>query len=196
MAEVVHGPALEPELGHHPPGRSGVPDQHRTSPGRGLQREPERRAFVEAIEAADARLMSVATFVEISIVIEVRHGAEGLRNVEHFIARAGIELVPVDAEHGKVACSAFSRFGKGRHPAGLNYGDCFAYALAKQHSAPLLYIGNDFGLTDIASALEAALQAIVEWVVGGAAASMSASNTPHGYALYFFTRRALKLLEG
>ena len=65
-----------------------------------LQREPERRAFIEAIEAADARLMSVATFVEISIVIETRYGAEGLRDLDHFIGRAGIELVPVDAEHG------------------------------------------------------------------------------------------------
>ena len=90
-----------------------------------LQREPERRAFIEAIEAADARLMSVATFVEISIVIEARHGAEGLRDLDHFIGRAGIELVPADAEHGKVACSAFSRFGKGRHRAGLNHGAAF-----------------------------------------------------------------------
>ena len=67
-----------------------------------------------------------ATFVEIPIVIELRHGAEGLRDLDHFIGRAGIELVPVDAEHGKLACSAFSRFEKGRHRAGLNYGDCFS----------------------------------------------------------------------
>jgi uncharacterized protein with PIN domain len=78
-----------------------------------LQREPERRAFIEAIEAADAGLMSVATFVEISIVIEVRHGAEGLRDLDHFIGRVGIELIPGDAEHAKVACSASTRFGKG-----------------------------------------------------------------------------------
>jgi len=78
-----------------------------------LQGEPERRAFIEAIEAADARLMSVATFVEISIVIEARYGAEGLRDLDHFIGRAAIEVAPVDAEHSKVACSAFSRFGKG-----------------------------------------------------------------------------------
>jgi ribonuclease VapC len=114
-----------------------------------LQRERERRAFIEAIEAADARLMSVATFVEISIVIEARHGAEGLRDLDHFIGRAGIELVPVDAEHGKVACSAFSRFGRGRHRAGLNYGDCFSYALAISTGEPLLFKGDDFVQTDV-----------------------------------------------
>jgi ribonuclease VapC len=116
-----------------------------------LRREPERRAFIEAIEAADARLVSVATLVEISIVIEARHGAEGLRDLDHFIGRAGIELVAVDAEHGKVACSAFSRFGRGRHHAGLNYGDCFSYALAISTGEPLLYKGDDFVHTDVTS---------------------------------------------
>ena len=103
----------------------------------------------KALEAADARLMSVATFVEISVVLEVRHGAEGLRDLDHFIGRAGLELVPVDAEHGKVACSAFSRFGKGRHRAGLNYGDCFSYALATLTEEPLLFKGDDFSHTDV-----------------------------------------------
>jgi ribonuclease VapC len=114
-----------------------------------LQREPERRAFIEAIEAADARLMSVATFVEISIVIEARHGSEGLRDLDHFISRAGIELVSVDTEHGEVARTAFSRFGKGRHRAGLNYGDCFSYALAIVTEEPLLVKGDDFVHTDV-----------------------------------------------
>ena len=114
-----------------------------------LQREPERRVFIEAVEAADARLMSVATFVEISIVLEVRHGAEGLRDLDHFIGRAGIELVPVDAEQGTVARSAFGRFGKGRHVAGLNYGDCFSYALAMATGEPLLCKGDDFLHTDV-----------------------------------------------
>src|SRR5262245_33815137 len=115
-----------------------------------LQREPERRAFIEAIEAADARLMSVATFVEISIVIEARHGAEGLRDLDHFISHAGIELVAVDAEHGRLARGAFSLFGKGRHRAGLNYGDCFSYALAMLTGQPLLFKGDDFVHTDVA----------------------------------------------
>lgn len=114
-----------------------------------LQREPERRRFIEAIEAADARLMSVATFVEISIVIEARHGAEGLRDLDHFIGRAGIDLVSVEAEHGTVARGAFSRFGRGRHRAGLNYGDCFSYALAISTGEPLLFKGDDFAHTDV-----------------------------------------------
>lgn len=115
-----------------------------------LLKEPERRVFIEAIEAADSRLMSVATFVEVSIVIEARHGAEGLRDLDHFITRAGIELVPVDRDQGIVARTAFSRFGKGRHRAGLNYGDCFSYALAMSVGEPLLFKGEDFGRTDVA----------------------------------------------
>ena len=114
-----------------------------------LQREPERRAFIEAVEAADARLMSVATFVEISIVIEARHGAEGLRDLDHFIARAGIELVAVDSEQATTARGAFGRFGKARHRAGLNYGDCFLYALAILRGEPLLFKGDDLGHTDV-----------------------------------------------
>jgi ribonuclease VapC len=115
-----------------------------------LQREPERRRFIEAIEAADRRLMSVATFVEISIVIEARHGSEGLRDLDHFISRAAIDLVAVDQEHGQVARAAFSRFGKGRHRAGLNYGDTFSYALAMLTGEPLLSKGDDFVHTDAA----------------------------------------------
>jgi ribonuclease VapC len=111
--------------------------------------EPERRTFNEAIEAAASRVMSAATFVEISIVIESRFGAEGLRDLDLFLERAGIELVAVDTDHAYAARRAFSRFGKGRHPAGLNYGDCFAYALAMVLEQPLLYKGQDFGQTDI-----------------------------------------------
>lgn len=117
-----------------------------------LQREPERRAFIDAIEAADTRLMSVATFVEMSMVVEARHGAEGLRDLDHFISRAGIDLVPVDVEQGRLARNAFSRFGKGRHRAALNYGDCFSYALATSLGEPLLFKGDDFGHTDVVAA--------------------------------------------
>ncbi len=113
--------------------------------------EPERRAFNEAIEAAESRLMSAATFVEASIVIEARFGAEGIRDLDLFIERAGISLAAVDSEQAQVARRAFSRFGKGRHPAGLNYGDCFAYALAIVLGEPLLYKGDDFGRTDVIS---------------------------------------------
>jgi ribonuclease VapC len=118
-----------------------------------LQDEPERRAFNEAIEAAGSRLLSVASYVETSMVIESRHGAEGLRDLDLVVDRAQIELVAVDVEQGRVACRAFSRFGKGRHPAGLNYGDCFAYALASTRAEPLLFKGDDFSATDVTPAV-------------------------------------------
>jgi ribonuclease VapC len=111
--------------------------------------EPERRAFNEAIEAAATRRMSAATFVEVSIVLEARYGAEGLRDFDLLADRAGLEIVAVDLEQAQAARRAFSRFGKGRHPAGLNYGDCFAYALAMVLAEPLLYKGEDFRQTDI-----------------------------------------------
>ena len=114
-----------------------------------LQDEPERRLLNECIEGADSRMMSVATFVEASLVIESRYGAEGLRDLDLFIERAGIELAPVDVEQARVARAAFSRFGRGRHPASLNYGDCFSYALAQVLGEPLLYKGDDFAQTDV-----------------------------------------------
>jgi ribonuclease VapC len=116
-----------------------------------LQNEPERRAFNEAIEAADTRRISVGNFVEVSIVIEARFGDGGLRELDHYLERATIEIVPVDVEQGKVARRAFSRYGKGRHAAGLNFGDCFAYALAMAVGEPLLYKGSDFSQTDVAA---------------------------------------------
>lgn len=117
-----------------------------------LQNEPERRAFNEAIEAAAQCAMSTATLVEISIVLEARYGADGLRDLDLFLAKAAVELVALDIEQANAARRAFSEFGRGRHPAGLNYGDCFSYALAKVLGAPLLYKGHDFAQTDIATA--------------------------------------------
>lgn len=114
-----------------------------------LQGEPERRIFLEAIEAADSTRMSVASFVETSTVIESRYGVEGLRDLDRFISRASIELVPVDAEQGQLARSAFSRFGKGRNRAGLNYGDCFSYAASISLGEPLMCKGDDFIHTDV-----------------------------------------------
>jgi ribonuclease VapC len=114
-----------------------------------LQKEPERRRFLEAIEAADAVRISVASLVETSIVIESRFGAEGLLDLDRFIVRAGIELVPVDAEQSQWARQAFSRFGKGRHRAALNFGDCFSYALAMVLGEPLLFKGDNFLHTDV-----------------------------------------------
>lgn len=118
-----------------------------------LQDEPERRTFNEAIEAAPTCTVSVATWVETSIVIESRHGAEGLQDLDHFVERAGIEIVPLERDQGRTARRAFSRFGKGRHPAGLNYGDCFSYALATDRAEPLLFKGDDFSKTDVVPAV-------------------------------------------
>lgn len=118
-----------------------------------LQDEPERRACNEAIEAAGVRLLSTASFVEASIVVDARFGAEGLRDLDRFLDRAGVELVAVEPEHAKLARDAFHRYGKGRYPAGLNYGDCFSYALARATGEPLLFVGTDFAETDLVPAL-------------------------------------------
>ena len=119
-----------------------------------LQDEPERSRFIRLIDAADACRLSAATLVETSIVIEERFGAEGARDLDLFLSRAGVETVSVDAEQAQRARHAFSRFGRGRHPAGLNVGDCFSYALATSLSEPLLFKGRDFALTDVSQVLD------------------------------------------
>lgn len=111
--------------------------------------EPERSTFTKAIEEAESRLLSAASLVEASMVIEARFGGEGVRQLDLLIEKAGIEIVAVDEEQARVARRAFSQFGKGRHPAGLNYGDCFAYALARVFGEFLLFKGEDFTHTDL-----------------------------------------------
>jgi ribonuclease VapC len=111
--------------------------------------EPERRTFTEAIEAAERRLFSAASFVETSMILESRHGAEGARALDRLLAAASVEIVAVDLAQANAAREAFRQFGKGRHPAGLNFGDCFAYALAKCRVEPLLFKGCDFSQTDV-----------------------------------------------
>ena len=120
-----------------------------------LQDEPERRAFNEAIEAADACRMSLANLVEVAIVIEARFGAAGQRDLDQYVERANIELMSVDLEQAHVARRAYSRYGKGRHAAALNFGDCFAYALATVLGEPLLFKGDDFARTDVVPYLRA-----------------------------------------
>ena len=114
-----------------------------------LANEPERREFIEKLEAADSRLISAATLVEASIVIETKFGADGQKFLDLFIDRAGIEIAPVDEHQAREAQLAYSRFGKGRHVAALNLGDCFPYALAVTSGEPLLYKGSDFAATDV-----------------------------------------------
>ena len=114
-----------------------------------FQDEPERRSFNQAIEAAERRAMSAASFVEVSMIIESRFGPDGIRDLDLFIAKANIELVPVDTEQAHIARTAFREYGKRRHRAGLNFGDCFSYALAKTLDEPLLFKGADFSSTDV-----------------------------------------------
>jgi len=117
-----------------------------------LYREPEAEAFARMIHDADICRISVASYVELSMVVETQLGPEGLRQAEVFLRRAGIAVEPVTVEQGELARQAFLDFGKGRHKAGLNFGDCFSYALAKAMGERLLFKGNDFGLTDVAVA--------------------------------------------
>jgi ribonuclease VapC len=114
-----------------------------------LRDEPERPRFNQAIDTDNTRLMSAASFVEASIVMQARHGDEGVRDLDLFLARAEIELVPVDGNQAYIARQAFRLYGKGRHPAALNFGDCLTYALAKTTGEPLLFKGNDFTRTDL-----------------------------------------------
>ena len=97
--------------------------------------------------------MSAGTAVEVGIVIEARQGAEATKDLAILVDRLGIVTVPVDRVQAEAAVAAWRRFGKCRHPAGLNMGDCFSYALAELTSAPLLFKGRDFAQTDIPSAL-------------------------------------------
>lgn len=114
-----------------------------------LQNEPERRKFNEAIESADSRSISTASFVETSMILESRYGADGVRDLDLLIAKAQLSLSPVDEEQAHLAFEGFRKYGKGRHPAALNYGDCFAYALARSLDEPLLFKGDDFSRTDL-----------------------------------------------
>jgi len=109
--------------------------------------------ITQAIETGSPRLFSAANLLEASIVVDSRKGEGGGRELDLVIYRAGIEIVPVDQDQAEIARIAWRRFGKGRHPAALNYSDCFAYALAKSRPLPLLYLGNDFSQTDIEGVL-------------------------------------------
>jgi len=114
-----------------------------------LYREPEAAAFAQRIHDADVCRMSVASYVELSMVIENQLGPEGMRQAEAFFRRAGVTFEPVTIEHGELARQAFLDFGKGRHKAGLTFGDCFTYALAKATGEPILFKGDDFSQTDL-----------------------------------------------
>ena len=115
--------------------------------------EPERDRFIAVLAGAEDPLISAATLVEVSIVIQVKLGDEGLGDLDDLLAAATVRPVAVDAAQAYLARGAFARFGKGRAPAGLNFGDCFSYALARWMERPLLFKGDDFSRTDITPAL-------------------------------------------
>jgi ribonuclease VapC len=112
--------------------------------------EPERASFNERIAAAGTRMMSMVSYVEAAVVMLRRKQDAGLADLETFLRDADIVQVSVDRRQAELAIEAYRKFGKGRHRAGLNIGDCFAYALAKATGEPLLFKGDDFGRTDIA----------------------------------------------
>jgi ribonuclease VapC len=117
--------------------------------------EPEERAFTESIETVGHSVVSAPTFVETSNVLEGRYGAAGRTQFEAAMRRfagTGLNVVSFDEDMAELAREGFRRYGKGRHPAALNFGDCFAYALAKALDAPLLFKGTDFGSTDLRNA--------------------------------------------
>lgn len=117
-----------------------------------LQDEPERAALVAKIAADPVRVLSAANYLEVAIVIDDRLGAAGARDLKLLLVEAAIRIMPVTVEHAELARTAYRRFGRGNHPARLNFGDCFAYALARETGEPLLFKGGDFGQTDIAAA--------------------------------------------
>ena len=117
-----------------------------------LFREPEGARFERLLADADTRLMSAVTRVELSFVAESRKRESGRVELEAFVSAGNFNIIPADLAQMSAAIEAFRTYGKGRHRAALNIGDCFSYALAKMRNEPLLFKGNDFALTDILSA--------------------------------------------
>ena len=118
-----------------------------------LLNEPDAPPLRTAFDHDDVRLLSAGTLLEVSLVIEARLGESGGRELDQLLSKAKIEVVAVDEDQVGEARRAWRRFGRGRHPAGLNYGDLFSYALARTTGEPLLFKGDDFTKTDVARVL-------------------------------------------
>ena len=118
-----------------------------------LNDEPEAGGFEAAVEADHVRMMSAASYLETAIVIEICFGEPGGRELDLWLHRAEVDLVAVHADQADVARVAYRKYGKGRHRAGLNYGDCLSYALAKVSDQPLLFKGDGFSHTDIVTVM-------------------------------------------
>jgi ribonuclease VapC len=111
--------------------------------------EPGAEAVERAIEADPTRLLSAASLVEAGIVIETRLGEDGARELDLVLVTIGADVVPVDRDQAEEARIAYRAFGKGRHPAALNYGDCFTYALSVTSGEPVLTTSQEFARTDL-----------------------------------------------
>ena len=123
-----------------------------------LTEEPEASLFSDLLDATPVSYCSGVTFVETFMVLTSRIANIGVADLDKALQTLSIEQRPVDPEQSTIAAEAFMRFGKGRHPAKLNLGDCFSYALAKSLQAPLLYKGEDFAKTDIVAATAAGVR--------------------------------------
>jgi ribonuclease VapC len=118
-----------------------------------LFREADHGPLEARLLAEPQPLMSAGTLLECAIVVEARKGAAGSRQLDDLLRELNFRIVPVDAEQVASARTGFGRYGKGRHEAGLNFGDCFSYSLAITLDMPLLFKGTDFSKTDVRSAL-------------------------------------------
>jgi ribonuclease VapC len=118
-----------------------------------LDGEPDAALYAEAIAEADSPLISAATLLELHIVMLNRRGGRAGQLVDRLIQDAGFQIEHFTAQHLELAREAYARYGTGRNSAGLNYGDCFSYALAKATGLPLLFKGEDFSKTDLLAAL-------------------------------------------
>ena len=115
--------------------------------------EPEALLFSRALADASRKLISAVNVLETGIVVEARKGESGGREFDLLLHRGQIEIVAMNADQAELARAAWRTYGKGNHPAGLNIGDCCAYALAKHSGEPLLFKGDDFSRTDIRAAI-------------------------------------------
>ena len=113
-----------------------------------LLQEEDAQIYADAIVRAGTAALSAASYVELAIV-SLSRGVRGRAELEATLADAGIEMIAVTLDQARIAVGAYERYGKGRHAASLNFGDCFAYALAKSRGEPLLFKGGDFTLTDV-----------------------------------------------
>lgn len=118
-----------------------------------LFQEADARRYAEALVDRGGAALSAANLVELTMVVEGRAGEEAGREVDGLLARLNVSVSPVTRHHAELARQAWRRYGKGRHPAGLNLGDCFSYVLAAMTNSPLLFKGADFSQTDVKAAL-------------------------------------------